>query len=61
MSDREGAMKAWGVLPGNAHTDSDRPAWGDVFAKASESAGPKNAAARIRVLVTYLQTLQARA
>jgi hypothetical protein len=36
------------------------PAWGDVFAKASESAGAENAASRIDVLVKYLQTLQAK-
>lgn len=45
--------------PGSAH-DSDMPAWGDVFAKSSESAGADNAAARINVLVKYLQTLQAK-
>ena len=49
-----------GRMPGNAHTDADMPAWGDVFAKSIESAGAENAAARIKVLVTYLQTLQAK-
>ena len=41
-----------------AHGGPDMPAWGDVFAKATESAGAENAAARIDVLVEYLQTLQ---
>ena len=41
-----------------AHSDSDMPAWAEVFAKASESAGTESAAARIDVLVKYLQTLQ---
>ena len=36
----------------------DMPAWGEVFAKATESAGAENAAVRIDVLVQYLQTLQ---
>ena len=47
-----------GRMPGSAHTDSDMPAWGDVFAKSTESAGAENAAARIEVLVKYLATLQ---
>lgn len=47
-----------GRQPGSAHSDSDMPAWGEVFAKASESAGPEHAAARIDVLVKYLRTLQ---
>ena len=41
-----------------AHGDSDMPVWAEVFAKARESAGAENAAARIDVLVQYLQTLQ---
>jgi mono/diheme cytochrome c family protein len=41
-----------------AHGNPDMPAWADVFAKATESAGAENAAARIDVLVQYLQTLQ---
>ena len=45
---------------GGGHSDSDMPAWGDVFAKSSESAGAENAAARIDVLVKYIQSLQAR-
>ena len=43
---------------GNAHADSDMPAWGEVFTKASESAGAENTAARIDTLVKYLVTLQ---
>src|SRR5215208_5370509 len=27
---------------GSAHSDSDMPAWGDVFSKATESAGAEN-------------------
>jgi mono/diheme cytochrome c family protein len=45
--------------PGSAH-DADMPAWGEVFAKSSESQGSENAAARIRTLVRYLETLQAK-
>jgi mono/diheme cytochrome c family protein len=41
-----------------AHGDPDMPAWAEVFAKAKESAGAENAAARIDVLVQYLQNLQ---
>ena len=44
----------------SAHNDSDMPAWAEVFAKATESTGPENAAARIVVLVEYLETLQVR-
>jgi mono/diheme cytochrome c family protein len=40
------------------HGDSDMPAWSDAFARSSESAGTEQAAARIDVLVKYLQTLQ---
>jgi mono/diheme cytochrome c family protein len=49
-----------GRRPGSAHTNSDMPVWGDVFAKSSESAGAENVAARIETLVTYLRTLQAK-
>lgn len=45
---------------GGAHTDSDMPAWGEVFAKASESASDETAAERIEILVRYLETLQAK-
>jgi mono/diheme cytochrome c family protein len=44
----------------SAHGNPDMPAWGDVLARSSESAGAENAAARIEVLVKYLQTLQAK-
>ncbi len=47
-----------GRILSGAHSDSDMPAWGDVFAKSQESAGPENAAARINSLVNYLETLQ---
>jgi mono/diheme cytochrome c family protein len=49
-----------GRQPGSAHTNSDMPVWGDVFAKSSESAGAENVAARIETLVKYLRTLQAK-
>ena len=49
-----------GREPGSSHTSSDMPAWGDVFAKASGSAGPENVAARINAIVAYLKTLQAK-
>jgi mono/diheme cytochrome c family protein len=47
-----------GRQPDSAHSASDMPAWADVFAKSSGSAGADNAAARIDALVKYLQTLQ---
>lgn len=49
-----------GRTPGSGHGDSDMPAWGDVFAKSSESPGAENATMRIRTLVKYLETLQAK-
>ena len=49
-----------GRAPVGGHSDADMPAWGEVFAKSRESAGAENAAARIDVLVKYLQTLQAK-
>jgi mono/diheme cytochrome c family protein len=42
----------------NGHADSDMPAWADVLAKSTDSLGEQNAAARINLLVEYLQTLQ---
>jgi mono/diheme cytochrome c family protein len=42
----------------SGHGDSDMPAWAEVLAKATESIGEQNAAARINLLVEYLQTLQ---
>ena len=45
---------------GSAHSDTDMPVWGDVFAKASESAGAENTALRIDTLVKYIETLQAK-
>lgn len=45
---------------GSAHSDSDMPVWGDVFAKATESASPENTALRIDTLVKYIETLQAK-
>jgi mono/diheme cytochrome c family protein len=47
-----------GRQPGNAHTATDMPAWGEVLAKSSGSVGAENTAARIDALVKYLQTLQ---
>ena len=40
------------------HSDSDMPAWAEVFATSTESRGGENAAARIDALVQYLETLQ---
>jgi len=45
---------------GGGHSDSDMPTWGDVFTKASESAGEESTALRIETLVSYLETLQAK-
>ena len=47
-----------GREPLSAHGNSDMPAWGDVFAKSSESQGAEAAKARIAALVDYLQSLQ---
>jgi mono/diheme cytochrome c family protein len=49
-----------GRQPGSTHSRADMPAWGEVLAKSSESQGAEKAAARIAVLVKYLQTLQAK-
>jgi mono/diheme cytochrome c family protein len=42
------------------HGDSDMPVWGDAFRQASERYSEKAAQARIRALVDYLKTIQAR-
>ena len=49
-----------GRTSGGAHNDSDMPAWGEVFAKSSESQGPESVALRIRALVKYLEMVQAK-
>jgi hypothetical protein len=49
-----------GSQPVDAHIDPAMPKWGEVFAKSRESEGRENAAARIRTLVTYLETIQAK-
>jgi len=47
-----------GRSPATSHRAPDMPAWGDVFAKAIESAGPDATAARIAALVKYLEMIQ---
>jgi len=47
-----------GRSPGASHRAPDMPVWGDVFAKAIESAGPDATAARITALVRYLEMIQ---
>jgi len=47
-----------GSSPGASHRAPDMPVWGDVFAKAAESTGPEDAAARITALVKYLEMIQ---
>jgi len=47
-----------GRSPGTSHRAPDMPVWGDVFAKATESAGPEAAAGRITALVKYLEMIQ---
>jgi Cytochrome c len=47
-----------GRSPGTSHRAPDMPVWSDVFAKATESAGPEAAAARITALVKYLEMIQ---
>lgn len=49
-----------GSQPDGAHSAADMPAWAEVFAKSSDSAGAENAAARIDGLVKYINTLQAK-
>jgi mono/diheme cytochrome c family protein len=49
-----------GRTPGSGHSDSDMPAWGDVFAKSTESQGAEKSELRIRTLVKYLETIQAK-
>jgi mono/diheme cytochrome c family protein len=43
---------------GSGHEKNDMPAWSAVLEKAQESLGPDAAKARIRALVTYLETIQ---
>jgi mono/diheme cytochrome c family protein len=42
----------------SAHGNSDMPAWGDVFAKSTESLGAEASTSRIAELVSYLKSLQ---
>jgi mono/diheme cytochrome c family protein len=43
-----------------SHGDSDMPVWGDAFKQAAERYSEKAVRARIRALVDYLKTIQAR-
>ena len=43
-----------------AHSNVDMPVWSDVFSKAQESLGADAASERIRALVNYLETVQAK-
>jgi mono/diheme cytochrome c family protein len=60
------SKKNEGVFPADAtfktiesgHEVADMPGWSAVLAKSQESAGEEAAKARIRALVTYLETLQ---
>ena len=47
-----------GRTPGTSHAGADMPAWGEVFAKSSESSGAEATAARIKVMAQYLATIQ---
>jgi len=47
-----------GRQPESSHGATDMPAWGEVLAKSSGSAGAENTAARIEALVKYVQGLQ---
>jgi mono/diheme cytochrome c family protein len=41
-----------------AHSKSDMPVWGEVFAKSQDSGSPDDVKATIEALVKYLETIQ---
>jgi mono/diheme cytochrome c family protein len=45
----------------DSHGDRDMPVWGDVFRRRGDERSEDRAAARIRAIVTYLETIQHRA
>ena len=42
------------------HGGPDMPVWGDVFSKSSDGGDPAIVAARIKALVAYLESIQAK-
>jgi mono/diheme cytochrome c family protein len=49
-----------GRRPVRGHGGPDMPVWGDVFARAAGGADPAVVESRIKALVAYLETIQAR-
>jgi mono/diheme cytochrome c family protein len=49
-----------GRQPVKGHGGPDMPVWGDVFARSVESGDPAVVAARIKALVAYLESIQAK-
>lgn len=46
---------------GGSHGSNDMPVWGDVFARTRENNDPEAVQQRIRALVKFLESIQARA
>jgi mono/diheme cytochrome c family protein len=49
-----------GRQPVKGHGGPDMPVWGDVFARSVEAGDPAIVQARIKAIVTYLESIQAR-
>ncbi len=49
-----------GRQPVKGHGGPDMPVWGDVFARSTDGGDPAVVEARIKALVTYLESIQAR-
>jgi len=49
-----------GRQPVKGHGGPDMPVWGDVFARSVDGGDPAVVQARIKALVTYLESIQAR-
>jgi len=49
-----------GRTPVKGHGGPDMPVWGDVFSKSSDGGDPAIVAARIKALVAYLESIQAK-
>lgn len=49
-----------GRTPVKGHGGPDMPVWGDVFSKSSDGGDPAVVEARIKALVAYLESIQAK-
>lgn len=49
-----------GRVPVKGHGGPDMPVWGDVFARSVDGGDPAIVEARIKALVAYLESIQAR-